>query len=172
MAEEEAAAENPDESGDLPKPDAKGPARYLLLIIIIMLVETAAAYMALDWAIPAPEVVEEDPVLEELEEDVFKPPIFYEDLAQMLFSPLDTRGGQLVSLTMVLEVDRDVVLDEIGLKHAMIWDLVLKTLEQRTVEELREPEKIQIREMVAMVINEELQNGAVTGVLFTEFIMQ
>ncbi|HAA77520.1 TPA: hypothetical protein DCE37_20605, partial [Candidatus Latescibacteria bacterium] len=74
MAEEE--AENQKEEQELPKQDAKGPYRYLLLIIIIMLVETAGAYVALDWAIPAPEVVEEEQVLEELEEDVFVPPIF------------------------------------------------------------------------------------------------
>lgn len=170
MAEEE--QENPEEQQELPKQDAKGPYRYLLLIIIIMLVETAVAYIALDWAIPAPEVVEEEPVLEELEEDVFVPPIFYEDLAEIVFSPLDTRGNQLVSLTLVLEVDREVVLDELTKKHSMIWDLVLKTLEARTVEDLRDPDKENVREMVKNAINEELQNGAVTGVYFTHFIMQ
>ena len=111
MAEEE---ENQEEQGDLPKADPKGPYRYLILIIIILLVETAGAYLALDWAIPAPEVVEDAPVLEELDDDVFVPPIFYEELAQIVFSPLDTRGGQLVSLTVVLEVDRDVVIRRSG----------------------------------------------------------
>jgi flagellar protein FliL len=169
MAEEE---ENQEEQGDLPKADPKGPYRYLILIIIILLVETAGAYLALDWAIPAPEVVEDAPVLEELDDDVFVPPIFYEELAQIVFSPLDTRGGQLVSLTVVLEVDRDVVIEEIGKKHSMIWDLVLKTLEIQTVEALRDPDKDPIREQLQNSINEELQNGAVEGVYFTEFIMQ
>ena len=54
----------------------------------------------------------------------------------------------------------------------MIWDLVLKRLEQHSVKELREPEKEGIRENVKNVINKELQNGAVTAVMFTEFIMQ
>lgn len=170
MAEEQ--EEQQEEQQDLPKADPKGPYRYLLLIIIIMLVETAVAYLALDWAIPAPEVVEEEPVLEELEEDVFTPPIFYPDLAEMVFSPLDTRGGQLVSLTIVLEVDRQVVLDEMAKKHSMIWDLTLRTLEAKTVEELRDPDKTGIREDIMNAINEELQNGSVTAVLFTEFIMQ
>ena len=168
MAEEE----NPDEQQDLPKADPKGPYRYLLLIIIILLLETAGAYFALDWAIPAPEVVEDEPVLEELDEDVFVPPIFYADLAKIVFSPLDTRGGQLVSLTIVLQVDREVVLEEMGKKHSMIWDLVLKTLEARTVQELRDPDKDAVRDLLKNSINEELQNGAVEGVYFTEFIMQ
>ena len=167
MAEEE----NPDEQ-ELPKQDPKGPYRYLLLIIIILLVETAGAYFALDWAIPAPEVVEDEPVLEELEDDVFVPPIFYADLAEIVFSPLDTRGGQLVSLTIVLEVDREVVLEEITKKHSMIWDLVLKTLESQTVEALRDPDKDPMRDALKNAINEELQNGAVEGVYFTHFIMQ
>ena len=64
--------------------------RYLFLIIIILLIETAMAYFALDWAVPAPEVVEEEAVLEELDKDVFVVPIFYEDLTEMDFSPLDT----------------------------------------------------------------------------------
>ncbi len=168
MAEEE----DQEEQQELSKQDAKGPYRYLLLIIIILLAETAGAYMVLDWAIPVPEVVEEDPVLKGLEEDVFVPPIFYADLAEMVFSPLDTRGGQLVSLTIVLEVDRLVVLDEISLKHSMVWDLVLKTLETHTVEDLRDPDKELIRETIINLINEELQNGAITGAYFTDFIMQ
>ena len=89
-----------------------------------------------------------------------------------MFSPLNTKGSLLVSLTIVLEVDREVVLDEISKKHSMIWDLVLKRLEQHSVKELRDPEKEGIRENVKNVINKELQNGAVTAVMFTEFIMQ
>ena len=84
-----------------------------------------------------PEVVEEEPALEELEENAFVPPIFYADLAEILFSPLNTKGSLLVSLTIVLEVDREVVLDEISKKHSMIWDLVLKRLEQHSVKELQ-----------------------------------
>lgn len=168
MAEEE----DPEEQQDLPKADPKGPYRYLLLIIIILLVETAGAYFALDWAIPAPEVVEDEPVLEELDDDVFVPPIFYHDLAEIVFSPLDTRGGQLVSLTIVLEVDREVVLDEITKKHSMIWDLCLKVLEIQSVVALRDPDKDPIREELENAINEELQNGAVTDVYFTDFIRQ
>ena len=167
MAEEE----DPDADQELPKAEAKGPYRYLLLIIIILLVETAGAYFALDWAIPAPEMVEDEPVIEELVEEGFTPPIFYGDLAEIVFSPLDTQGGQLVSLTMVLEVDREVVLDEITKKHSMIWDLSLKVLEGRSALELREPEKEGIREELKNKINEELQNGAVERVLFTDFIM-
>jgi len=168
MAEEE----NPDEQQKLPKADTKSPYRYLLLIIIILLVETAGAYFALDWAIPAPEMVEEAPVLEELNENIFVPPIFYADLAEIVFSPLDTQGGQLVSLTIVLEVDRPIVLEEITKKHSRIWDLVLKTLEIMSVLDLRDPAKEKIRTDLMNVINEDLQNGAVTGVYFTDFIMQ
>ena len=169
MAEEE---EEEEEQKALPKADSKGPYRYLFLIIVILLIETAVAYFALDWAIPAPEVVEEEAVLEELNEDVFVVPIFYEDLTEMVFSPLDTHGSQLVSLTMVLEVDRDVVLEEITKKRARIWDMALQELEGRTVAELRDPDKEAIREAVMNTINEELQNGAVTGIYITDFIMQ
>ena len=166
------AEEEEEEQQALPKADTKGPYRYLLLIIIILLIETAAAYFVLDWAVPAPEVVEEETVLEELDEDVFVVPIFYEDLTEMVFSPLDTGGSQLVSLTMVLQVDRAVVLEEITKKHAMIWDMALQELEGRTVAELRDPDKEPIRETVMNAINKELQNGAVTGIYFTDFIMQ
>ena len=168
MAEEE----NPDEQQELPKADTKSPYRYLLLIIIILLVETAGAYFALDWAILAPEKVAEAPVLEELNEDIFVPPIFYADLAEIVFSPLDTQSGQLVSLTIVLEVDRPIVLEEITKKHSRIWDLVLKTLEIMSVLDLRDPAKEKIRTDLMNLINKDLQNGAVTGVYFTDFIMQ
>jgi|TARA_B110000116_G_C16454506_1_gene410859 flagellar basal body-associated protein FliL len=168
MAEEE----NLDEQPELPKADTKSPYRYLLLIIIILLVETAGAYFALDWAIPAPEVVEDEPVLLEMDEDIFVPPIFYTDLAEIVFSPLDTQGGQLVSLTIVLEVDRLIVLEEITKKHSRIWDLTLKMLEIMSVLDLRDPGKENVRKELMNAINEDLQNGAVTGVYFTDFIMQ
>ena len=169
MAEEE----NQEEQQDLPRAEAKGSSyRYLFLIIIILLLETAGAYFALNWAVPAPEMVVEETVLEELEEEIFVTPIFYEDLAEMVFSPLDSRGGQLVSLTLVLDVDRAVVLDEITKKHALMWDLVLKELEGWPVAELRDSDKEPIREAIVNAINEELQNGAVTHVYFTDFIMQ
>jgi len=93
--------------------------------------------------------------MEELEEDVFVPPVFYGDLAEIVFSPLDTRGGQLVSLTMVLEVDRQEVLDEVVKKHSMIWDLSLQVLESLFFDDPAAPEKIPVREELKSTINEE-----------------
>lgn len=167
-------AEEAEEQQDVesPKQPPKGPYRYLLLIVFIMLLETAGAYIYLNWAVPVPEVVEEEPVLEELETQKFTPPIFYEDLAQMTFSPLETRGRNLVRLSIVLEVDRLPVLDELTLKHKLFWDMVLQQLEQHTIEQLRDPDRQDVKDALTEVINEELVNGDVTGVFFTEFIMQ
>ncbi len=77
MAEEEEA----EEQQEIAQPPASGPYRYLLLIIIIMILETAGAFLLLDWAVPAPEMVEEEAPIEVLTEEKFVPPIFYEQLA-------------------------------------------------------------------------------------------
>lgn len=171
MAEEADEAEEQQEI-ESPKKQPKGPYRYLLLIVIIMLLETTGAYIYLNWAVPAPEVVEEELVLEELETQKFIPPIFYEDLAQMTFSPLETRGRNLVRLSIVLEVDRLPALDELTLKHMQVWDMVLQKLEQHTIEQLRDPDRQDVKDALTEVINKELVNGDVTGVFFTDFIMQ
>ena len=165
-------AEEDQEQEEIAPPPAKGPYRYLLLIIIIMLLETAGAFVFLDWAVPAPEVVEEEAPIEVLAVEKFVPPIFYEQLAEMTFSPLDSQGRHLVLTTVVLEVDRQPGIDEITLKHTPIWDLCVQTLEGYSIAQLRDPERGPVKEHLIEAINGELRNGIVTGLYFTDFIMQ
>ena len=155
-----------------PPTQASGPYRYLLLLIVIMLLETAGAFVFLDWAVPAPEVVEEEAPIEVLAEEKFVPPIFYEELAEITFSPLDSQGRHLVSTNVALEVDRQPGIDEIILKHTLIWDLCVRTLEGFSIEELRDSERLPVKESLLEAINGELRNGIVTAVYFTDFIMQ
>ncbi len=73
---------------------------------------------------------------------------------------------------MVLEVDRQPGIDELILKHTLIWDLCLRTLEGFSIDEMRDAERLPVKEKLIEAINGELRNGIITGVYFTEFIMQ
>lgn len=164
MADEE-------EEGAAPSQAAGGPSRYFVLIILILLLEAGGGYYVLDRVVPAPEEpAQEAP--EEEEEEEWRPPIYYEDMAEMVFAPSDARGNLIVQLSLALEVDSRAVVDELTTRHTVFWALVLGRLERFSTLAVRDPVKVDLKEDVKQMLNSELKNGEVVAVYVTNFVMQ
>ena len=153
-----------------PKPSAQ-PGRYLVLILLILVVEAGVGYVLLDRAIPAPEEFpqEEDEVQEKME---VKDPIYYPQMLDMIVNPISPTCSYLVRFSFALEVSSESALEEIGIRHDVLWDLLLRTLESLSIQDIRDPEKKRLKGMVLKVLNAELKNGDVTGVYVTDIVVQ
>jgi flagellar basal body-associated protein FliL len=116
MAEEEedAGAQNQGK-------DPAGPGRYFVLVLLFLMGEGAIGYWALDRAVPEPEVPQaQTKEEEEKEEVVWKPPIYYEALQNLVVEPTSPRGKSMVQLSLALHVDDQAVVEELTLRHIVI----------------------------------------------------
>lgn len=163
------AREQPVEEPEVPKPSRK-PARYLMLILAIMILEASGGYLVLDHAVPKPERVAEPKPSQA--KPKFVKPIYFLGLKNMVINPTSAQGQHLVQISFALEVDTDAALQELTLKQQETWDLVMRTLEGYSLETLRDPAKKVVKEAVERRVNAELKNGEVTAVYVTDFVVQ
>ena len=166
------AEEDPEEGAELePRPPPGSPAKYFLLVLLILGIEAGAGYVVLDRAIPEREEV----VVEEEEDEApqeVADPLFYTGLKQMIVNPVFGRPFGLIQVSVALEVDSDAGLKELELKHDLVWDLILMKLEDASLQSLRDPFRKEIKTTLRRVLNKELRNGEVTAIYFTEFMAQ
>ena len=153
-----------------PKPSSQ-PGRYLVLILLILVAEAGVGYVVLDRVIPVPEGLtqEEDEVQEKME---VKDPIYYTQMLDMIVNPISPTSSYLVRFSFALEVSSESTLEEIGIRHDVLWDLLLRNLESLNIQDIRDPEKKRLKGMVMKVLNAELKNGDVTGVYVTDIVVQ
>ena len=153
-----------------PKPSAQ-PGRYLVLILLILVAEAGVGYVGRDRVIPVPEGLtqEEDEVQEKME---VKDPIYYTQMLDMIVNPISPTSSYLVRFSFALEVSSESTLEEIGIRHDVLWDLLLRNLESLNIQDIRDPEKKRLKVMVLKVLNAELKNGDVTGVYVTDIVVQ
>ena len=168
MAEdEEEQAQEPRGGGN----QKGGPGRYFVLVLLVLLMEGAVGYWVIDQAVPAPEVPTEE-IEEEVEEEEWVPPIYYEDFKDLVVVPTAFRGNRIVQLSFVVEVDVQAVHDELTARKDQMWDLVLRRLERFSEVDFRDPKKAKLKSDVIQSLNNELKNPGVTQVFITEIIMQ
>lgn len=169
MAEEEADAE---EQAEAPSRSSGALSRYFVIILLIFLAEAAIGYYVLDRAVPVPEDLSGEIAEEEEEKEEWRPPIYYEEMKEMVFSPSDSHGSLMVQISLVFEVDSRAVVDELSKRHFVLWDLVLGRMERFTAKAMRDPLKQAVKEDVKQTLNQELKNGEVIGVYVTDFVVQ
>ena len=158
-----------------PQEDRKPPThlgKYLVLILAILGLEAVGGYVVINRAIPPREDFVEEGIEELESQEEFKPPLFFTDLKKMVINPVEQKGMHLVQLSLALEVDSEIVLDELKKKQAMIQDLILQRLESFPVRSIRDPHKDDIREALKRIINAELKNGEALAVYFTDIVVQ
>jgi flagellar basal body-associated protein FliL len=164
-------AEEPEEDGGQPAPDQGGPGRYFVLVLLVLLMEGAVGYWAIDQAVPAPEEPAEE-VTEEEEQKPWVAPIYYENLEDIVVEPTAFRGNRMVQLSLALEVDAQAVVDELEVRQDQVWDLILRRLERLAEADFRDPQKKKLKSDLIKALNDGLQNPGVTNVFITQLIMQ
>ena len=103
-----------DEKSNQPnKPNTENLNPYYALVLLVLLVEGLIGYLILDRAIPKPEVAEKE--IEIKEDKSWKAPIYYEEFKHIIVEPSSERGKSMVRLSLVLEIDSQVVFDELEL---------------------------------------------------------
>jgi flagellar FliL protein len=86
---------------------------------------------------------------------------------------VDPSGKRYLKATLSLELDRAEVKSEIETKTVKIRDAVLVLLSSKSFGDISTPEgKRRLREEIVTRINTFLTTGRVTGVYFTEFVVQ
>jgi flagellar basal body-associated protein FliL len=150
-----------------------GPGRYFVFVLLILLMEGAVGYWVLDRAVPAPEVPQRESQEEaEKKKEVWKPPIFYEGMKDLVVEPTSVRGKSMVQLSLAIQVDDQAVVDELTLRHTVVWDLILRHLELLKEPDFRDPTKTRLKADLVQVINAELKNPGVVNVFVTDIITQ
>lgn len=91
----------------------------------------------------------------------------------LIVNPAGTDGQRYLMINIGLESNKGSVLEELEEKEIVVRDRVLRLLSQRTVEDLadiglREPLKDELRG----AINRVLENGEVTRLYFTQYVLQ
>ena len=154
-------------------PPSPQPIRYIVLIVLVMLIEAGGGYLFLDRVIPVREVA---PVETEAETEVrvsYEKPVFFSDLKDIIINPAP--GNTLVKVDLVLKLGpgtTKAAREELTLKRDLLWDRVLNSLERLSVREIRDPQKVKLREAVTKVVNTELRNGSIDGVYVTDIVLQ
>lgn len=156
-----------------------------LLILAIILADAFAAYYIVAKAL-APRLIEARVVrmMREAEEPKEQPsgkskqpskPVVGSimPIADVIVNPLATSGTRYLCTTIALEALDPVVTEEIKTREPQIRDMLIEILSRRTVEELSDLSvREQIREEIKTNINGLLQAGQVTGVYFSNFVLQ
>jgi flagellar basal body-associated protein FliL len=88
-----------------------------------------------------------------------KDPIYYTKMVNMIVNPISATGSHLVRFSFALEVSSVATLEEVGIRHDILWDIVLRNLEAMTIEQLRDPEKKYLKSHIRKTLNAELKNG-------------
>jgi flagellar FliL protein len=101
-----------------------------------------------------------------------KPAVLY-SMQPFIVNLVDPSGKRYLKATLSLELDRAEVKSEIETKTVKIRDAVLVLLSSKSFGDISTPEgKRRLREEIVTRINTFLTTGRVTGVYFTEFVVQ
>lgn len=85
----------------------------------------------------------------------------------------DPGGKRYLRVTMEFELTNEKLIDEINKRLPQIRDAILMILPTRTIEDVQSVQgKEAIRKEIMDKINNLLNNGAITNIYFTEFVVQ
>lgn len=133
----------------------------VLLILMLLAVSTAGAYIYFNE--PAGAATETTNTGTARTESV--------DMSEVV---VNLNGGHYLRVKITLEYPREKKLsDEIKKKKPQLMDVIITTLRSKTLEEVRPAGSVDnVKESLLNAINKNLDNGEVTGIYFTDYLIQ
>ncbi len=159
---------------------SKGVLRLLLLLLpMVLLPASAGAYLAYDFYPRLAHVAaavglkhgledpDDDPAPKPMEFGQFKV------LSDLLVNPAGTNGKRFLMVSLGLESSTEKVFAEIDSKDAVVRDIILRKLGERTVDDLSAVASREVlKEDLRQTINSVLQQGQIDRLYFTQFVLQ
>ena len=144
----------------------------LILIPLILLGAVGGGWVAYSQYVPIATMGYEGPVAE----GEGAAPVEYGEFMEMeslIVNPSGTEGKRYLMVKIGLESDKNKALEEVTEKAVVVRDAILKNLSARTVDELATIESHdKIKEGLREVINEILEEGEITRLYFTQYVLQ
>ena len=180
-------AEEPEESAEGELPGAGSPKgsrlkQFVILAIVVLAMQSAVAYVLVTrFVLPEPaeeesESGEQVSAAEAWPKVPIDEPILY-DMGDMILNPTDPDNLTFVAARIVLELDAEDALYELGDKliASRAHDFVRQVLASTAVDDMDSPaDRKALREVVKTRFNESgiLEGGQVTSVYFSHFVIQ
>ncbi|RMG60635.1 MAG: flagellar basal body protein FliL [Deltaproteobacteria bacterium] len=157
----------PEENGAPEQAQKKGKGKKLILIIVALLLVVGGAggffFMKKKGSHGEAEAKKE----EVIEEKVTL------DLSPFIVNLLNSKRNKFLKVTLTLEMSDEVALNKAKASLPEIRDVIITLLTSKTADELIMPEgKLQLKDDIAMRLNQILGGHAVKKVYLTEFVMQ
>lgn len=176
-------AEEPKEPNAAAEPEGdavspKGGKSFLLMLIPILLVAlSGGGWIAFSYY---PELMIVADVFgrdigKETPEEETEPTEYgqFKELQGLIVNPSDSEGTRYLMLNIAIEALDAGVLEQVGQMELVIRDTILKQLSKRTVRELSDITlRDQIKTDLKASINDILQDGEITRLYFTQYVLQ
>lgn len=166
--------------------EKKPKSNMVLIIVIVLLVVLligggAAAFLLLgshDEAAAAPTTTQQDVKTEKKKSSSKKStdhlaigPMY--PMAQFVVNLLSESGNRFLKVSIDLELSDPKLQPEMDHKKSLIRDIIIRTFSSKTFEEISTLKgKDKLKEEVLDKINENLSDGQVKNIYFTDFVVQ
>ncbi len=145
----------------------------MILIPLILLGAVGGGWVAYSQYISIATIGDDGPAAEE---EQGTEPIEYGEFMEMenmIINPSGTDGKRYLMIKIGLESDKAKALEEVTQKEVVVRDVLLRTLSVHTVEELADLAlRDELKQELRVAINEILEEGEVTRLYFTQYVLQ
>ena len=144
----------------------------MILIPLVLVGIVGGGFVAYSQYMSIASMGYESPVTEEEETEPVEYGEFLE-LESLIINPEGTDGKRYLMVKIGLESDKAKALSEVTEKEVVVRDAILRNLSARRVDELASIEQRDaLKDGLRETINQILENGKVTRLYFTQYVLQ
>ena len=144
----------------------------LILIPLVVLALAGGGFLAYSQYVTLATIMHDDESDTETEAGPIEYGEFLE-LENLIINPSGTDGTRYLMVKIAFESAEAKALEEVTSKNVVVRDAILRFLQSKTVEDLSSIEqREEIKHDLRELINEILDNGDITRLYFTQYVLQ